>query len=50
MSRRRLQHIYDLARAKTACEGGEVAEKNFDPMAGDSDEMVKHAVSIMVWK
>ena len=44
MSRRRLQHIYDLARTKSVCEGGDTAEKNFDPMAGDSEEMIKHTV------
>lgn len=45
MSRRRLQHIYDLARVKTVCEGGDPTEKNFDPMGGDSEEMIKHTVS-----
>ena len=44
MPRRRLQHIYDLARVKTACEGGGNPDKTFDPMSGDSEEMIKHTV------
>lgn len=45
MPRRRLQHIYDLARTKTVCEGGDTTEKKFDPLAGDSEEMIKQSVS-----
>lgn len=30
--RKRLQHIYDLAKAKSLCEGGDVMDKKFDPM------------------
>ena len=46
MPRRRLQHIYDLARTKSVCEGGDTSGKDFDPMAGDSEEMIKHTVRL----
>ena len=29
--RRRLQYIYDLARAKSVCEGGDSMDTKFDP-------------------
>lgn len=44
MPRRRLQHIYDMARTKSACEGGDNADKNLDPLTGDSEDMIKHTV------
>ena len=31
--RRRLQYIYDLAKVKSLCEGGDKMEKKFDPLA-----------------
>lgn len=45
MPRRRLQHIYDLARTRTVCEGGGNQDKDFDPLSVDSEEMVKKTVS-----
>ncbi len=37
MSRRRLQHVYDLARTKTECDGGGGQKKLDDPFSGDAD-------------
>ena len=31
--RRRLQYIYDLAKAKSVCEGGDTMDKKFNPTA-----------------
>ena len=31
--RHRLQYIYDLAKAKTVCEGGDSVDSKFDPTA-----------------
>lgn len=31
--RKRLQYIYDLAKSKSVCEGGDVMEKKFDPLS-----------------
>lgn len=44
MAKRRLQHIYDMARTKSACEGGDTMDKNFDPLTGDTEDMMKHTV------
>jgi len=41
MPRRRLQHIYDLARTKSVCEGGDT-EKNQDMM--EEEEALKQTV------
>ena len=37
--KRRLQHIYDLARTKSICEGGGGADKNHDDVGEDLDDM-----------
>ena len=42
--KRRLQHIYDLARTKSSCEGADPTEKNSDPLAGDPEEVLKQTV------
>ena len=45
--RRRLQHIYDLAKVKHTCEGGDTMDKKFDPLANEGDEIMK-AVRVCV--
>lgn len=45
MPRRRLQHIYDMARTRTVCEGGNNKAKNLDSLCGDPEEMIKQTVS-----
>ena len=46
--RRRLQHIYDLAKAKSCCEGGDTMDKKFDStvMPGE-DEFAKVSVCVV---
>jgi len=39
--RRRLQHIYDLAKTKHTCEGGDTMDKKFDPLAMEGEEVMK---------
>lgn len=39
--RRRLQHIYDLAKTKRTCEGGDTMDKKFDPLAMEGEEVMK---------
>lgn len=41
--KRRLQHIYDLARTKSVCEGGANADKDQDAMGEDTEDF-KHTV------
>ena len=36
--RRRLQHIYDLARTKSVCEGGENGDKTQNGMGEDTED------------
>lgn len=35
--RRRIQFVYDLAKSKTICEGGDSMEKNFDSTVNGED-------------
>ena len=37
--RQRLQHIYDLAKLKTVCEGGDTMDTKFDPTAEQGDQI-----------
>ena len=39
--RRRLQHIYDLAKTKHTCEGGDTMDKKFDPLTMEGEEAMK---------
>ena len=43
--RRRLQHVYDLAKLKNVCEGGDSMEKKFDPSA-EPEEAATKTVSL----
>ncbi len=43
MPKRRLQHVYDMARTKSVCEGGDSADKNQD-MMGDEETALKQSV------
>lgn len=43
--KRRLQHIYDLARTKSVCEGGDHADKNQDLMGEDMEDITKQTVT-----
>ena len=36
--RKRLQYIYDLAKVKSICEGGDSVDKKFDPTAQELQE------------
>lgn len=40
-NRHRLQHVYDLAKLKKVCEGGDSMEKKFDPSAETEEAVVK---------
>lgn len=42
MSRRRLQHIYDLAKTKTSCEGGDTSSE--DALGNDPEAAMKRTV------
>ena len=47
MPRGRLQHIYDLARTKSVCEGGDSAKENQD-MMGEDEDVLKQTVMFVV--
>ena len=38
--RHRLQHIYDLAKVKSVCEGGDTMDTKFDPTAEPGEPKV----------
>lgn len=50
--RKRLQHTYDLCKAKSLCEGGDVMEKQFDPMSElpqDPAQPVSFYIMLLWW-
>ena len=41
-----MQHVYDLCKSKTVCEGGDTIDKKFDPAGLDNVEETKVRVCV----